>query len=365
MRPQHSKEGKLQVSFALVFLSGLLAGASYLDIFMLYGVSPSSVYASFKKVTKWINETFKFPLVQALQDEDTQFFEEISRNFSKDSDGQYKGCNGALDGLALRIRCPTVNELLRDPGSYFTRKGYFALNLQDICDVNKRILWLSSRHIGSCHDSRAFTDTKLYELLKQKREYLRRLQLFIVGDSAYDIESFLLIPFENAAPQSDEDAYNFWQSNCRIRIECTFGELIMRFGIFWCTLLMNLDDVGDIVGAAALIHNFIIDKREEKSSDGFEDAAFFESFSHSTVQYLDEPSIPDINVRRTEIPDVLVTDNNEPNPGGRPTKEKNQSKEDGKLLREIISLHLKLANKTRPKRTSFKYNDLGMVYMDY
>ena len=118
---------------------------------------------------------------------------------------------------------------------------------------------------------------------------------------------------------------------------------------------MNLDDVGDIVGAAALIHNFIIDER----------AAFFESLSHSTIQYLDEPSIPDINVWRTEIPDVLVTDNNEPNPGGRPTKEKNQSKEDGKLLREIISLHLKLANKTRPKRTSFKYNDLGMVYMDY
>ena len=111
------------MSSALVYIR-LLAGASYLDIFMLYGVSPSSVYASFKKVTKWINETFKFPLVQALQDEDTQFSEEISRNFSKDSDGQYKGCIGALDGLALRIRYPTLGELLCDPGSYFTRKGY-------------------------------------------------------------------------------------------------------------------------------------------------------------------------------------------------------------------------------------------------
>jgi len=147
------KGGEITGELCMGIFLWLLAGASYLDLFMFYGVSPSSVFASFKKVTKWINEMFKFPLVQALQDEDTQFFEEISRNFSKDSYGQYKGCIGALDGLALWIRCPTVSELLRDPGSYFTQKGYYALNLQAICDVNKHILWLSSCHIGSCHDS--------------------------------------------------------------------------------------------------------------------------------------------------------------------------------------------------------------------
>ena len=304
-----------------VFLR-LLAGSSYLDLFMIYGMCPSSVYNSFHKSTIWINNTLEFPLVQALQDENTQYFEELSRAFSYDSEGTYNGCIGALDGVVLQIKRPSLTEILRDPGAYFCRKEYFALNCQAIFDVKKRIIWLSSRHIGSCHDSRAFTDTQLYELLLEKKEYLRRNEFFFVGDSAYDLESFLLIPFENAEPQSDKDAYNYYYSNYRIRIECTFGELIMRFGLFWRTLKMNLEDVGDIVNAAALLHNFIVDEREGDNVDGFEDSAFFELFSDNLIQSLDEPVIPMTNIRRVETPHVVVTDNNEPNPGGRPTSEK-------------------------------------------
>ena len=46
------------------------------------------------------------------------------------------------------------------------------------------------------------------------------------------MKSFLLVPYDNAGPESVKDVYNFWQSNSRIRIEYTSGELIMRFGIF-------------------------------------------------------------------------------------------------------------------------------------
>jgi hypothetical protein len=139
-----------------------MAGASYLDIFMIYDIGQQPIYKSFQKMTAWINDTFTFPLAKALQDKDGAFFEELSDAFSQDSNGIYIGCFGALDGLALKIKRPTVSNKLPNPCTYYCRKGFYALNCQAICDVKKRILWLSSRHIGSCHDSRAFTDTRLY-----------------------------------------------------------------------------------------------------------------------------------------------------------------------------------------------------------
>ena len=57
-------------------------------------------------------------------------------------------------------------------------------------------------------------------------------------------------------------------------------------------------------GAAALLHNFIVDERE--NSEGNNDDA--------TVTYLDDPSLNN----RSEVPNPMATDNNnEPNTGGR------------------------------------------------
>jgi hypothetical protein len=66
---------------------------------------------------------------------------------------------------------------------------------------------VSSRHIGSCHDSVAFTDTKLYGLLQKKTDFLVKQGYFIDGDSAYNMESFLLVPYLQPSPSSMEDMH--------------------------------------------------------------------------------------------------------------------------------------------------------------
>jgi hypothetical protein len=68
------------------------------------------------------------------------YLRQLSNAFSVDSDGKYNGCFGSVDGLALKIKQPTLTELLRDAGAYFSREGFFALNCQAICDVHKRIV---------------------------------------------------------------------------------------------------------------------------------------------------------------------------------------------------------------------------------
>jgi hypothetical protein len=328
----------------------LLAGASYLDLMVIFQVTHDPVYRSFRMVSEWVNTSFHFPLVAALENGNLDYFKSVASSFAMGtSRGHFNGCIGALDGIAIRIRRPTLSRDLRDPGAYFCRKNFHALNCQAICDSHKRISWLSSRHIGSCHDSVAFTDTRLYDLLQKKRVFLETEGFFIVGDSAYNIESFLLTPYDHAEPRSIEDSYNFYHSSCRIRIECAFGEIVMRFGILWRSLKFDISFVGEIISAACLVHNFIVDLREGEDLPG-------PGYVSPTTGFA--PDVP-----TTLFP--IVTDNNEPKPSGRPKNSVADSKEKGVRLRDTLAIVLDNEGLKRPLQTGCKYNQYGMIYMEY
>ena len=331
----------------------LLAGASYLDLMVIFDLAEQSVLRSFRLVCDWVSCTFEYPLVKALNTEDVEYFDKITHDFAYSaSNGVFMGCIGAVDGLAIKIKQPTATKELTDPGAYYCRKGYFALNCQAICDFDKRIAWISTRHIGSCHDSAAFAETRLYGLLQQKSEFLTKNGYFIVGDSAYNMESFLLVPYPQPAPRSAEDAYNYYHSNCRIRIECTFGEFIMRWGIFWRTLQFDIGQIGKMVSCAGLVHNFIVDERVP------DDHLYIRNFS-----YYNDVASMDNDHRETAY--AIVTDNNMPRPRGRPSTTNVLSKEVGRRMRLALCLQLANRGMTRPMQEGFKYNDCGMVYMDY
>jgi len=61
-------------------------------------------------------------------------------------------------------------------------------------------------------------------------------------------------------------------------IECFFGELIMRWGIFWRTILFDLKKCSKIVQVSMLLQNFIIENRE----NGITDGAYFSTFKVDT-----------------------------------------------------------------------------------
>ena len=230
-----------------------------------------------------------------------------------------------------------------------------ALNVQGICDSNKKVQWISSNHLGSCHDSSAFTSTILYKVLQDKKEFLYRNGLFLIGDSAYCMESFLLVPYDSPNMKTGkgqkEDAYNYYHSNSRIQIECTFGEVIMRWGIFWRKLQMKIASVGTIVNCAALVHNFIVDERDE-------DRTYFSTFSHAN---LTTEARNDCGVETETAP---AGGNNEPRPRGRPVVNDVRSKQMGIALRESLTWMLDGEDLTRPTQQGFKYNQYGMIYME-
>ena len=162
----------------------VMAGASYLDVMLSYGVSTATVYSVFHKAAAWMPSTFQFPFIKWITLKDEAALNSVVEGFLSASGGVFRKCIGALDGVAIKIKCPVASNLIRDPGNNFCRKGFYALNVQAICDKSRRVLWMSAGHKGSTHDSTAFLETQLFKILKENSDWLHDKGYFLVGDSA-------------------------------------------------------------------------------------------------------------------------------------------------------------------------------------
>ena len=126
-------------------------------------------------------------------------------------------------------------------GVIYSRKGFFALNVQAIVDKKKRVLFRSIISRGAEHDSTAFKNSGLYQWLMHNWKSLMDKGYYFIGDSAYALKSFLLTPYDNAMHGTTEDNYNFFHSSSRISVECAFGEIDLRWGILWKELEYSLE----------------------------------------------------------------------------------------------------------------------------
>ena len=186
----------------------------------------------------------------------------MARDFSFKTDGVIKECIGALDGWLVRICCPSFDEV-NNPGKYCSRKGFFALNVQAIVDKQKRVLWRFIGERGSSHDLPTFHESDLGEYLLSNLNWLKDKGFYIFGDSAYAMRVYLLTPYDNPAPGSPEDNFNYFLSSNRIYVECAFGEIDRRWGIFWRRLEGDLCHHKYVIDSAMRLHNFIVDNREK------------------------------------------------------------------------------------------------------
>ena len=77
---------------------------------------------------------------------------------------------------------------------------------------------------------------------------------FLLADNAYVCRPNVIVP-------GDDDDFNYEQSQMRINIECAFGELIRRWGVFWRPLEVRFDRRAKLIGTCIRLHNFCIDER--------------------------------------------------------------------------------------------------------
>ena len=138
-------------------------------------------------------------------------------------------CVGAIDGCHIPIAAPVANH-----NDYYNRKGWYSMILQGIVDANYCFLDVCIRWPGSVHDARVFAHSNVYrkiteeQLLPQKYIQVQGVDIpvFLIGDSAYLIKTWLMKPFpQNRIHTEAQKTFNYRLSRARIVVENAYGRL--------------------------------------------------------------------------------------------------------------------------------------------
>ncbi len=83
--------------------------------------------------------------------------EMVAKGFCENSNVVFAGCIGALNGWLVEIKKPSAKrDDLQNPGSYYSRKGFYGVSVQVIVLHDKIILYHNILHCGAEHDLTAF-----------------------------------------------------------------------------------------------------------------------------------------------------------------------------------------------------------------
>lgn len=230
-----------------------LGGGRLLDIRHIIKSSLSAAYRAFDDFVNAVNTA---PELDINFPQSPEEWKEVNDEFTaKSSDGIMQGCVGAIDGYFQRIQTPSKKEVGNVISYYSGHYESHGVNCQACVRSNLSFMYFGVVAPGSTNDNVS------YPLAVGLRDTVESLPpgLYCVADAAYTLQENLLIPF-TGVHRNDvaQDAFNFYMSQLRIRVEMSFGRLTNKFRILKGCMVGSLDRITAIVMACARIHNFII-----------------------------------------------------------------------------------------------------------
>ncbi|XP_017466777.1 PREDICTED: putative nuclease HARBI1, partial [Rhagoletis zephyria] len=115
----------------------------------------------------------------------------------------FPGVIGAIDCTHVKIKKPSAE----DEYCYINRKGFFSKNVQLICDYDLNILAGYARFGGSTHDAFIWENCKVRQLMQQQYEQ-NIYTCWLIGDSGYPLQPWLMTPYRNPETRGEENFNN-------------------------------------------------------------------------------------------------------------------------------------------------------------
>lgn len=132
-------------------------------------------------------------------------------------------CVGFVDGSDV----PLASAPIENKVCYWSRKKRYSIQFQIVCDKDRLIRDFFTGYPGSVHDAKVFNSSLFGQHLDR---YLTNGQ-FILGDSAYPLSKYLIVPYKrrggSLTPQRKK--FNKHISKHRVTVEHTIGILKGRF----------------------------------------------------------------------------------------------------------------------------------------
>lgn len=177
---------------------------------------------------------------------------QIKQNFMEAC--EFPGIIGIIDCTHVALIAPAIEE-----HNYINRKSFHSKNVQLICMLNLEITNCNARFPGSTHDAFIWRDSAVKEVMQNNYARGER-NTWLIGDSGYPIEPWLMTPIQGAQPNTPQERYNRAFTKARNCIEMCNGVLKNRFRCLMGErkLRYNPEKVGTIVNACCVLHNICI-----------------------------------------------------------------------------------------------------------
>ena len=264
-----------------------------LDIRHIIGASLSASYKAFDDFVNAVNTCLDLDINFPQSPSEWKV---VNDGFcAKSSEGIMQGCVGAIDGYFQRIQTPFKKEVGNVQSYYSGHYESHGLNCQACVSSDLAFMYFGVVSPGSTNDNVS------YPLAAGLRDTVEQLLagLYCVADAAYTLQENLLIPFTGCERNDPaHDAFNFFMSQLRIRVEMAFGRLTNKFRILKGCMIGSLDRISAFIMACARIHNFIIrfDGEREDSitddGDGGADADWDDDTTTTTATLVDDLIAP-------------------------------------------------------------------------
>jgi hypothetical protein len=171
----------------------------------------------------------------------------------------FEGCVGFVDGSEINLR----EKPLLDGESYFSRKKKYGINLQAVCDHERRFTFVSCGFPQSVGDVTAWKATRMYN---HPENYFHGPGDFLIGDKGYVISRRMIIPYSKPLEDQQQGGYTLFNSHLtksRVKIEHAFGILKSRLPIL-TALPIRIKTREDhqrairLISACIVVHNFAL-----------------------------------------------------------------------------------------------------------
>ncbi|XP_055839901.1 putative nuclease HARBI1 [Episyrphus balteatus] len=179
----------------------------------------------------------------------------------------FPGVIGCVDGTHVQIIAPVENKHL-----FLNRKGHFSLNVLIICDYKMKIRAVNANYQGANHYSHVWSLSPERRVFEQN--YLSGARdSWLLGDSGYALEPWLMTPFRTPRTQSVESCFNTSHKKAKNIVERTIGLLKSRFRCLLGARQLHYEPMkaAQIVNVCCALHNICL---------------FFDS-DYSTVESMD------------------------------------------------------------------------------
>ncbi|XP_064474017.1 putative nuclease HARBI1 [Ornithodoros turicata] len=180
------------------------------------------------------------------------------------------GLIGCVDGSVIGILAPSERSGQYQKSAFFCRKQYFAINAMIVCDASMRITSMDCSFSGGAHDAYVWRHSELKCELSRRHSDEPR---FLLGDSGYPLQPWLLTPLPGDPPPNTPEArYNRRHKAARGIVEKCIGLLKSRFRCLqrYRTLHYIPHRASNIVVACTVLHNICMHARAPPTEDAGE-----------------------------------------------------------------------------------------------